>query len=199
MNYNSALYAFGAILLGVVTLCFGDFALQWQPVPAGIGMRTPLVYLSALLLLAGGGALLVRRWERSGALLLAVFYGSWVVALHLPRAFAAAGHIYAWNGPAEITYLAMGAVVLVATSAGSMRKTLILVARILAGASAVVFGFTHFNYIDITATFVPAWSSIGPAGSTTRSAPIVARSRSSLAIRTGSTSSVPRNRLREGR
>ena len=157
MNYNSALYAFGAILLGVVTLCFGDFALQWQPVPAGIGMRTPLVYLSALLLLAGGGALLVRRWERSGALLLAVFYGTWVVALHLPRAFAAAGHIYAWNGPAEITYLAMGAVVLVATSAGSMRKTLILVSRILAGASAVVFGFTHFNYIDITATFVPAW------------------------------------------
>jgi len=157
MNQNSALYAFGAILLGVVTLCFGDFALQWQPVPAGIGMRTPLVYLSAVLLLAGGGALLVRRWERGGALLLAVFYGTWVVALHLPRAFAAAGHIYAWNGPAEITYLAMGAVVLVATSAGSMRKTLILVARILAGASAVVFGFTHFSYIDVTATFVPAW------------------------------------------
>lgn len=157
MNYNALLYAFGAIVLGVVGIVFHDFALQWQPVPDGVPMRMALVYLSALLLLAGGGALLTRRYLRAGAWVLALFYGCWVVALHLPRAFASAGHIGAWNGPAEITYLAMGAVALLSTSAGGMRQALAMVARILAGASALVFGFAHFNYIDFTATMVPAW------------------------------------------
>jgi len=157
MNYNAVLYALGALLLGIVGIVFHDFARQWQPVPGGLGMRTALAYLSGVLLLAGGGALLTRGYQRAGALMLAVFYGSWVVALHLPRASAAAGHIYAWNGPAEITYLTMGAVALVAMSAGSMRGTLLRVARILAGASAIVFGLTHFNWIPETAAFVPAW------------------------------------------
>ncbi len=157
MNYHTAPYALGAILLGVITFCFGDFALQWQPVPKGWAPHLPLVYLSGALLVAGGAATLSRRWERWGALLLAVFYGLWVVALHLPNAFASAGHIGAWNGPAEITFLAMGGTALFAAGAGPMRHTLALAARLLAGASAVVFGFAHFNYIDFTASMVPAW------------------------------------------
>jgi uncharacterized membrane protein YphA (DoxX/SURF4 family) len=157
MNKNSALYAFGAILLGVVGFVFQDFARQWQGVPEGIEPRILLVNLSALLLLAGGTALLWRRTERKGALLLASFYGLWVVAFHLPRALAAWKSIGAWNPPAEITYLAMGALALFAAGAGSLRGRLNLAARLLAGASALVFGLAHFNYIKFTAPFVPAW------------------------------------------
>ena len=157
MNRHSALFAAGTLLLGAVGIAFHDFALQWQPVPAGIAMRVPLAYLSAALLIGGGALLLVRGRERLGALLLAVFYGLWVVVLHFPRAIASWSHIGAWNGPAEIAYLTTGAVALLAASAGSMRDTLRLVARLLAGASALVFGLAHFNYIDFTATFVPAW------------------------------------------
>jgi len=157
MNKNSALYAFGAIALGIIGFVFHDFARQWQSVPDGIPMRMTFVYLSALLLLVGGAALLVRRTERLGALLLAGFYGLWVVAFHLPNAVASWKHIGVWNGPAEITYLAMGGVALFATGAGTLRNTLSLVARILAGSSALVFGLAHFNYIEFTATFVPAW------------------------------------------
>ena len=157
MNYHSMLYALGAILLGIVGIVFDDFARQWQPVPEGLGMYGALAYASGALLLLGGGAILTRRAERAGALLLALIYGFWVVVLHLPRAFASASHIGAWNGPAEITYLTMGAVALFAASAGGLRHTLTLVARVLAGASALVFGFAHFNYIDFTATMVPAW------------------------------------------
>ena len=72
-------------------------------------MRTPLAYLSGALLMAGGAALLARRYERAGALLLASFYGLWVVAFHLPNAFAGFMHIGAWNAPAEITFMTMGA------------------------------------------------------------------------------------------
>jgi uncharacterized membrane protein YphA (DoxX/SURF4 family) len=157
MNTNSVLYAVGAILLGVIGICFHDFAMQWQPVPAGVGMRTQLAYLSGLLLIIGGGAILTRKGEHWGALLLASFYGLWVVALHLPNAIASYTHIGAWNGPAEFTFMTMGGVALFATGAGAKRGTLMKVARILAGASAIVFGFAHFNYIDFTAGMVPKW------------------------------------------
>jgi uncharacterized membrane protein YphA (DoxX/SURF4 family) len=157
MNKHAALYALATLLLGAVGIWFHEFALQWQAVPAGIPMRTTLAYVSGALLVAGGGAILWGKYERAGALLLACFYGLWVVAFHLPNAFKGFMHIGAWNAPAEITYLTMGAVALLSVHAAQMRRTLALVARVLAGASAVVFGCAHFNYIDFTATFVPAW------------------------------------------
>lgn len=156
MNPNTALYALAAILLGIITCWFGDFAMQWQPVPKDIA-RVPLAYVSGALLLAGGAALLVRGSQRAGAWVLTVFYGFWVIALHLPVALRSAGSIGAWNGPAEILYMTMGGLAVLATGAGPMRPTMALVARLLAGASAVVFGCAHFNYIDFTASFVPGW------------------------------------------
>jgi len=155
MNFHVLPYALGAILLGAIGIWFHDFALQWQAVPKSIPAM-PYAYLSAALLLAGGLLMLAKR-ERAGALLLASFYGLWVVAFHLPPTLKNAGSIGAWNAPAEITFLTMGAVALLAGSAGSLGSTLKLVARVLAGLSAIVFGFAHFNYIDFTASFVPAW------------------------------------------
>jgi uncharacterized membrane protein YphA (DoxX/SURF4 family) len=157
MNYNSTPYALGAILLGAVGIYFQDFALTWQPVPAGVPWRVPLAYLSGMILIVGGAAILSRKGERGGALLLAAFYGLWVVALHLPNAIAGYKHIGAWNGPAEFTFMTMGGFALFASGAGAMRGTLLRIARILAGVSAIVFGFAHFNYIEFTGSMVPAW------------------------------------------
>ena len=158
MNPNSLVYAVGAILLGVVGIFFADFAMQWQPVPAGIGMRTQLAYLAGALLAIGGVLLLVPSLERAGAWLLTVFVGLWMLVLNLPVAIASASHIGAWNSPAEIGFMTAGPLALVAGSiTGSARRTLLLAARLLAGVSAIVFGFAHFNYIDFTASMVPGW------------------------------------------
>jgi uncharacterized membrane protein YphA (DoxX/SURF4 family) len=132
--------------------------MQWQPVPAGVGMRTQLAYLAGLLLAVGGALLLIPRLERAGALLLTVFIGLWMLVLNLPPAIASASHIGAWNSPAEIGFMASGALALFATGiAANSRPILLRVARYLAGACAIVFGFAHFNYIDFTASMVPAW------------------------------------------
>jgi len=157
MNKNAVLYALGAILLGAVGIWFHDFAMQWQPVPKGMPAYGMLAYVSGLVLIAGGVAILSRKGEHWGALLLASFFGLWVVALHLPNAIKGWQHIGAWNAPAEFTFATMGGVALFASGAGAMRGTLLRVARILAGASCIVFGLAHFNYIDFTATMVPAW------------------------------------------
>jgi uncharacterized membrane protein YphA (DoxX/SURF4 family) len=156
MNYNTALYALGAILLGVIGIIFHDFHLQWQAVPESIP-RIPYAYVSAAILALAGCALLVRRYERIGALMLAVFYGLWVIAFHLPNAIAAWRIMGMWNPPAEITFMAMGGLSLWAVSAGPASRVLKLVARVLAGVSAIVFGLVHMSYIKETAEFVPAW------------------------------------------
>jgi uncharacterized membrane protein len=155
MNYHALLYALAAIVLGAVGIWFGDFAMQWQGVPKSIPAM-PWAYVSGAIL-AGGGALIVARREKIGALVLACFYGLWVIAFHVPSTVMnAIGSIGAWNAPAESGFVTSGALALLAAHASS-RGTLALAARLLAGASAVVFGFAHFNYIDFTASMVPAW------------------------------------------
>jgi uncharacterized membrane protein YphA (DoxX/SURF4 family) len=158
MNLHTPVFALGAILLGAVGIYFHEFAMQWQPVPAGIGMRTQLAYLAGAVLVIGGALLLIPRLERAAALLLTVFVGLWMLALNLPAALASASHIGAWNSPAEIAFMTAGPLALYASGIrGSARPVVLLVARVLAGISAIVFGFAHFNYIDFTASMVPGW------------------------------------------
>jgi uncharacterized membrane protein YphA (DoxX/SURF4 family) len=157
MNLNSALYALGAILLGAIGIYFHDFAMTWQPVPAGIGARTLLAYCSGALLIVGGAAILSRRGERGGALLLAAFYGFWVLFLHGPIVLAEPGALYKWNGVAEISFLTVGGIALFGMSAAGMRGTLATIVRLIAGACAICFGSTHLVYAKQTADFVPAW------------------------------------------
>jgi uncharacterized membrane protein YphA (DoxX/SURF4 family) len=156
MNYNAMPYALGAILLGAIGLYFHDFALTWQPVPAGIGFRLQLAYLSGLLLIVGGSAVLSRRGERGGALLLAAFYGSWAIFLHGPIVLGEPGALYKWNGVAESSFLTLGGIALVASGSGT-RGSLATAARLIAGACAICFGSTHLVYSKQTAAFVPAW------------------------------------------
>ena len=154
MNNNAILYAAGAILLGAVGIFFGDFAMQWQSVPKAIPPM-PWAYVSGAILIAGGALILARR-EKLGALVLGGFYGLWLVAFHLPPVLTKAiGSIGAWNGPAEVGFLTAGGVALFTLHAGAPGAKLALAARLLAGAAAVVFGFAHFNYIDFTASMVP--------------------------------------------
>ncbi len=155
MNKNSIVYALAAILLGAVGIWFHDFAMQWQGVPKSIPVM-PWAYVSGAILVAGG-ALIVAGREKLGALVLASFYGLWVVAFHIPATVMnAIGSIGAWNAPAESGFVTAGALALLAAHSGA-RERLALAARLLAGASALVFGFAHFNYIDFTASMVPGW------------------------------------------
>jgi uncharacterized membrane protein YphA (DoxX/SURF4 family) len=156
MNSNVVLYALGTILLGAIGICFQDFALTWQPVP-GIPARTLFANLSGLLLIVGGGAVLTPKGRRGGALLLAVFYGSWVVLLHGPIVLADPRAFYKWNGVAESLLLTIGGIALLAGSSAGTRGTLATVSRLAAGACALCFGSTHLVYAKETAAFVPAW------------------------------------------
>jgi hypothetical protein len=69
---------FAAALIGLAALTFvyGDFTLQWQPVPPWVPDRRLLAYLSASILLACGGALHTPRARGARVLFLFVALGA---------------------------------------------------------------------------------------------------------------------------
>lgn len=152
IDANALPYAAGAIGLAVITFLYRDFALQWQPVPAGIPRRETLVLVSAALLGLGG---LLALLPRAGflRLLLPAQYLIWAVALQVPVVLAKPG-VGSLLGFAEVLALAMGgAALFLGRQPGNTRTVL----RILFGLCPIIFGISHFVYAGFTASMVPAW------------------------------------------
>ena len=160
------LFAAGLAGLGTLSLMHHDFALQWQPVPAGIPAREAVALASGALLLLGALALFPQRTARTAAAVLALFFLSWVVLLRLPRVAVQPLSIAEWLGLGESLTLSVGAWVLYAwldnvpprAKAGpAATDSSLSYARLALGAALVVFGLAHFAYADFTASMIPAW------------------------------------------
>jgi uncharacterized membrane protein YphA (DoxX/SURF4 family) len=156
MNRDGVFYGLGAIALGFIGLTFGDFALQWQPVPKDLSAHHLLALFSAATMLALGLAVLWRRTARPAAAGLALAYLGWV-ALHGPAALAEPASIASWLGVAETLSLSVGGLALFAMLAEPPSQQLRLAARLLYGLCPLVFGLSHFAYASFTASMVPAW------------------------------------------
>ena len=89
-NLGIYVYAAGAIFLGVLGLASGDFATTWQHVGPNVPLRLPLAYLTAVVELAAGVALLWHRTARAGALALSVVYSVFTL-LWVPKALVNLG------------------------------------------------------------------------------------------------------------
>jgi uncharacterized membrane protein len=130
----------GLIGLGVLGLWYRDFALQWQPVPAGMPGRSALACTSAAVLLTCGLCLWVPRYSS---------FAGWAVALHGPLVLGDPGSVATWLGFAEALVLATGAFILGGRG--------IRVARTLLAIALPIFGLSHFVYAEFTASMIPAW------------------------------------------
>lgn len=150
-------YGLGAILLGLVGLAWGDFALQWQPVPESVPHRTLLAYaVGAALALAGAGTVW-RRTTALGTLALTVIFMLIVVLLHLPRVVAHPFTFTPWGGIGEQLALAAAGLVAYASSPGVRMKSLIQVGQLTFGVCLLIFGLAHFLYLGFTASMVPGY------------------------------------------
>lgn len=155
--------ALGMLGLGILGHIYGDFALQWQPVPEGIPGRTLLAYASGLILAASGLSLFFRRTMLPGAAVLALFVALWVLALHLPKVIA--GDAGAWLGLFENVALTAGFWIIVgthttATPAGLGRMlgaNAVRTGRFAFAASLPMFGLSHFVYFEGAAGMIPPW------------------------------------------
>jgi uncharacterized membrane protein YphA (DoxX/SURF4 family) len=164
-------FACGMMGLGLLSLIYRSYALQWEPVPAFV--PAPFAYLSGAILVLGACALAVRGAMAWGALVLAAFLGLWVVALKIPEALAVlpqvtkpSSLIGTWLGTFEDLGMACGAWTLYALSvrcgdkppiAGLSGEAGLHAARIVFGLACIEYGLSHFAFAGFTAQMVPGW------------------------------------------
>jgi len=160
MKLGVRVYGLGAILLGLIGLAFGDFALQWQPVPKALPAHQALAYASAAILLLAGLAACSRRYAVVGAGALTVMFAAWVAALHGPLVVAHPTRFLPWQGLAEILAITCGGLIAFASAAKvdkGLAATLRRIGRVAFGACLLIFAASHVLYASFTARMVPAW------------------------------------------
>src|SRR5579863_8329439 len=156
---GTRIYALGAIALALVGLAWGDFALVWQPVPAGLPGRALLAYLFAAALLLAALALCYRATAPRGAAALCGLFALVVLLLHVPRVLRHPEVYGVWSGLAEQLALVAGgwlAYQLCAAPAAGRAGAFKDGVRIFA-VCLLIFGGAHFFYLQETAALVPSW------------------------------------------
>jgi uncharacterized membrane protein YphA (DoxX/SURF4 family) len=154
------IYGLAAVVLGLVGLVWGDFAVLWQPEPSEVSGRSAWPYAVALAPLLAGLAILWRRTARRGALVLTTLYGLGVILICVPRVIAHPSVFVNWYGVAEQLALAAGGLVVYAYCAQlepTGAERLSKIGRIIFGVCLIVFGLAHLFYLAYTAKLVPAW------------------------------------------
>jgi uncharacterized membrane protein len=159
------LFAIGMIGLGVLALVYGDFAMVWQPVPAGIPGRTALAYASGVIMLLGGVGLLVDATTAWAIRVLLPYLIVWAL-LKVPALVVAPQIEAVWLGFGELAVLLSGGWILFARLAGLRdgsplaflaSEKAVRIARILFAVSLLPIGLSHIMYVKETAELVPAW------------------------------------------
>ena len=145
IDFGRILFGLGMAGLGVLSLIFGKFALQWQPVPDALPQW--LGYANGGILLASGvGLLLVRRVAVISALILLAYLALWVII----QAITDIAHpldVGANLGLFEDLALMCGAWLAYATLADDgiaflNRPGGLMTARILFGIACLIFGLS---------------------------------------------------------
>ena len=168
MRYNMprVSFALGLIALGIVSVVYDDFALQWQPVPAWVPARGGLAYVSGLLLVAMGTGLVVRRTAAAASRVLLVYLVLWLLLLKLPAVVMAPLVEVNWLGFGEIAMMTTAGLVLVATLNEPRESGLLAlatgerafrIARFVFALALLPVGLSHFVYAKPTIGLVPAW------------------------------------------
>lgn len=167
MGTGRALLAAVMIGLGIRGLVYADFASVWQRIPiAHLPARMFFVYACALVELATGIGLLLRRAFPAASGILAIFLLLWAVLLKLPAVVYAPQMEATWLGFGEIAVILAGAWLLHAAHLGAGAAprpgfmaglTGLRGARLLFVLALPMIGLSHFVYVDQTAAFIPAW------------------------------------------
>jgi uncharacterized membrane protein YphA (DoxX/SURF4 family) len=157
---NLGLYVYGgaAIFLGLLGLVSGDFAAGWQNVGPNFPLRVPLAYLTAVIELAGGIAVLLPRTARTGALTLTIVYSVFTL-IWVPKAFVNLGNYDPIGNVFEELALVAAGLVLCAifSPAGSSMARRRPFFVLLFGICPISFGIVHIVDMPGLLGWIPAW------------------------------------------
>ena len=138
---------------------FASVSPDWLPIPAHApgGPRLVAWGLGGLLVL-GALAINVRRTAAWAALGLGALFAAGMLTLEAPYAVTHFKDWGGWQAVAESTVMALGGVLAYVRSPGAREAaSLARAARLVFGLCLLVFGVSHFVYVKLTASMVPAW------------------------------------------
>jgi uncharacterized membrane protein YphA (DoxX/SURF4 family) len=162
---NLGLYVYGgaAIFLGLLGLVSRDFATSWQNVGPNVPLRVALAYLTALIELAAGIALLIPRTARAAALALTGLYSVFTL-IWVSKSFVNLGNFDPIGNVFEEFSLVAAGLVLCAifSPAGSSLVGSYLARRrpffiLLFGLCPISFGIVHIIDMPGLLNWIPAW------------------------------------------
>jgi len=173
MRVGIYLYGIASAACGIMDFIWGDFDSSHQPIQAfgdHIPGREILAYITAVVMIAGGVAILFRRSARMGGAALAVTYFIFT-AFWFPRLYTAPHylgfHITVYLGVLagvgmELIASAAGALVFASleTRSSSWPRT-ILITRWIFGLCALDFGLNHLADVADNLIYVPKWMPLG--------------------------------------
>jgi uncharacterized membrane protein YphA (DoxX/SURF4 family) len=162
---RSAVFIAAMAGTGVLSLIYGDFALQWQPFPASVPARPIFAYASGLLVVISAIGVFFKRTAFSCALVFCVYQSVWVAlrAAQIPPDWFNIGR---WLGFCEACAILVGAGLLWRSppargpSVSAARVTgapWVSLARVSFGLCCIGFGLSHFAYAEFTADMIPRW------------------------------------------
>lgn len=174
------LYGLASTACGVMDLIWRDFDRAHQPIQAfgdHIPGREILAYITAVVMVVGGVAILWRRSARAGAAGLAIIYFIFTI-FWLPRLFTAPAflgyRITVYVGVLagvgmELIAFAGGALVYAALATNSPSSTqwpqwprAIQIARWIFGLCSIDFGLNHLLNVQDNLIYAPKWMPFGP-------------------------------------
>lgn len=173
---NLGVYVFGlaAIALGALGLFWGDFATNWQRVPANIPHHLALARAAGIYELAAGLGIFWSGTRRTAAVLLAAIYMVFVL-LWVDRVVAAPLVYDNWGNVFEELSLVAAAVIVFSSMARKRAGSRLMSDNLLAkiqwraagyavnayGVCVVSYALVHIIYLPGAASFVPRWIPLG--------------------------------------
>ncbi len=157
------LLAVSLAVLGAISIITGDFAFQWQPVPADLPARAAVARVTGVVEVIACVALLTPRTSQLGTAAVAAIFWLWFLLLDVPRVVR--GEPAAWIGACELLALAGPSLALYGTLRSSQRDLTndrigslsTTVGKLCFAAALPPLGLSHFIYAEPAAALIPAW------------------------------------------
>lgn len=165
-SVGHAVFAATMVAIGIAGFVAGGFAPIWEAVPKALPAREALAYASAFISLACGVGLFWPRTAALSARVLFIFLLPWLLWFKGRYIYIQPTVEVSYESWGETAVIVAAVWALYARFAADSDKRLVgfMVgdkgvrgARVLFALALIAFGFSHFAYLDNTASLVPAW------------------------------------------
>lgn len=170
LRLGRLLFAVALIGLGVDHFVFERFVTGRAPAwPASLPGGTAWAYLTGLVVVAAGVAIVAGRWARPAAMVTATLVLLWALLRHLPVVAASSFPSSDWTNASKALRFIGGGLAVAAASPRveparrallhrvmNLERELILPSRWCVGVTLILNGTQHFVFTDFVASLIPA-------------------------------------------